>query len=393
MLVPATIFGISSPRLRVLSGFALGLWLTGLTATREMNIRIPAGTQAEMVVVGMVTGLPSVNEKVHRFQFRVMEGDLAGRRLRLSWRAPPTGPVPGQWWRLAIRVKAPTGSLNFGIFDYERWLFLKRSHGNGYVLRSPAAELLDDNVGLVDRIRYKVREKLRSVVPESSLGTLLALSLGDTSQLDRTHWDILNRTGTTHLLIVSGLHVGLIASICFFMFRFLGLSIFRVIFLTMLFTAAYALLAGWGLPVQRAFVMTLVFLLCVYFSRFVVLPFQLAVACLFVVMLDPLATLGNGFWLSFGAVCALLLALSGRVDNKKGLARWVSSSLQAQWVVFLCLLPVLGFTTFQLPLGSMFVNLVAIPAVGMLLVPFLLASLVVLVVLPPLGTSLLGLVS
>ena len=393
MLVPATIFGISSPRLRVLSGFTLGLWLTGLTATREMNLRIPAGTQAEMVVVGMVTGLPSVNDKVHRFQFRVMEGDLAGRRLRLSWRAPEAGPVPGQSWRLTVRVKAPSGSLNFGIFDYERWLFLKRSHGNGYVLLSPAAELIDDNIRLVDRVRYQIREKLRSVVPESSLGTFLALSLGDTSQLERTHWDILNRTGTTHLLIVSGLHVGLIASICFFVFRFLGLGIFRVIFLTMLFTAGYALLAGWGLPVQRAFVMTLVFLLCVYFSRFVVLPFQLAVACLFVVMLDPLATLGNGFWFSFGAVCALLLALSGRVDDKKGLARWVSSSLHAQWVVFLCLLPVLGFTSFQLPLGSMFVNLVAIPAVGMLLVPLLLVSLVMLAVLPPLGSSLLGLCS
>ncbi len=381
MLVPAAIFGFTSPRLRVLSGFTLGLWLTAATATREMDLRIPTGTRAEMVVIGMVTGLPSFTDKVHRFQFRVMEGDLAGRRLRLSWRAPESDLVPGQWWRLTVRIKAPSGSLNFGIFDYERWLFLKRIHGTGYVLVSPAPELIDDDAALVDRVRYKVRERLRSVVQESSIGTFLALSL------------VLNRTGTTHLLIVSGLHIGLIASICFLVFRFLGLGIFRVIFLTVVFTAAYALLAGWGLPVQRAFVMMLVFLACLYFSRYVVLPFQLAVACVCVVVLDPLATLGNGFWLSFGAVCALLLALSGRVDGKKGLTRWVSSSLHAQWVVFLCLLPVLGFTNFQLPLGSMFVNLVAIPAVGMLLVPLLLVSLLVLAVFPPLGQSLLGLCS
>ena len=321
MLVPATIFGCTSPRLRVLSGFTLGLWLTAATATREMDLRIPTGTQAEMVVIGMVTGLPSFTDKVHRFQFRVMEGDLAGRRLRLSWRAPEFGLVPGQWWRLTVRIKAPSGSFNFGIFDYERWLFLKRIHGTGYVLVSPAPELIDDDAALVDRVRYKIRERLRSVAQKSSIGTFLALSLGDTSQLERGHWDILNRTGTTHLLIVSGLHIGLIASICFLVFRFLGLGIFRVIFLTAVFTAAYALLAGWGLPVQRAFVMTLVFLACRYFSRHVVLPFQLAVACVCVVVLDPLATLGNGFWLSFGAVCALLLALSGRVDHKKGLAR------------------------------------------------------------------------
>lgn len=393
MLVPAAIFGITSPGLRFLSGFTLGLWLTAATATREMDLRIPTGTKAEMVVIGMVTGLPSASDNVHRFQFRVMEGDLAGRRLRLSWRAPETNLVPGQWWRLTVRIKAPSGSLNFGTFDYEGWLFLKRIHGTGYVLVSPAAELIDDDAVLVDRMRHKIRERLLSAVPGSSIGTFLALSLGDTSQLDRRQWEILNRTGTTHLLIVSGLHIGLVASICFLVFRFLGLGVFRVIFLTVVFTAAYALLAGWGLPVQRAFVMTLVFLTCLYFSRYVVLPIQLAVAGVFVVALDPLATLGNGFWLSFGAVCALLLALSGRVDDKRGLKRWVSSSLHAQWVVFLCLLPVLGFTNFQLPLGSMLVNLIAIPAVGMLLVPLLLVSSLLLAIIPPMGEILLGLCS
>jgi competence protein ComEC len=393
MLVPAALFGITSPGLRILSGFALGLWLTAATATREMDLRIPTGTKAEMVVSGMVTGLPSISDDVHRFQFRVMEGDLAGRQLRLSWRAPEINLVSGQKWRLTVRVKAPSGSLNFGTFDYEAWLFLKRIHGTGYVLVSPAPELIADDVFLVDRIRFKFRERLLSVVPARSIGTFLALSLGDTSQLDQTHWDILNRTGTTHLLIVSGLHIGLVASISFLVFRFLGLGVFRVIFLTMVFTGVYALLAGWGLPVQRAFVMTLVFLTCLYFLRHVLLPIQLAVAGICVVVLDPLATLGNGFWLSFGAVCALVLALSGRVEARKGLGRWVSSSLHAQWVVFLCLLPVLGFTNFQLPLGSMFVNLIAIPAVGMLLVPLLLVSSILLAIIPPMGEVLLGLCS
>ena len=393
MFVPAAIFGISLPGLRALCGFALGIWLTAATATQELSLRIPAGPQTEMVVVGMVTGLPSEIDNVHRFQFRVMEGDLAGRRLRLSWRAPETDLLPGQWWRLAVRIKAPSGSLNFGTFDYEGWQFLKRIHGTGYVLSSRAPRLIDDDVMLVDRIRYHFRERLLSVVPKNSIGTFLALSLGDTSQLDQQHWDILNRTGTTHLLIVSGLHIGLVASICFLLFRFLGLGVFRVIFLTMVFTGGYALLAGWGLPVQRAFVMTLVFLVCLSFSRFVVLPFQLAVSAVCVVVLDPLATLGSGFWLSFGAVCALVLALSGRVDARLGANRWIASSLQAQWVVFLCLLPVLGFINFQLPLGSMFVNLVAIPAVGMLLVPLLLASSLMLVIIPPMGEMLLGLCS
>ena len=80
---------------------------------------------------------------------------------------------------------------------------------------------------------------------------------------------------------------------------------------------------------------------------------------------------------------------AGAVGSSR-LARWVSSSLRAQWVVFLSLLPVLGSTSFQLPLGSMFVNLIAIPVVGMLLVPLFLVSLLVFAAFPLLGQSLLG---
>ena len=60
MLVPVALFGITMPGLRVLSGFVLGLWLTAVTATREMDLRIPTGPRAEMEVIGMVTGLPSI---------------------------------------------------------------------------------------------------------------------------------------------------------------------------------------------------------------------------------------------------------------------------------------------------------------------------------------------
>ena len=179
MLVPAAIFGVTFPRLRVLSGFFLGLWMTAATVTREMDLRNPTGKRDEVVVLGMVTGLPSYSDKVHRFQFRVMEGAMAGRRLRLSWRAPEFDLLPGQWWRLTVRVKAPSGSLNFGIFDYEAWMFLKRIHGTGYVLVSPAPELIDDDPVSIDRVRYKVRESLGVAVGKGSLGTLLALSLGD----------------------------------------------------------------------------------------------------------------------------------------------------------------------------------------------------------------------
>ena len=134
VLVPIAIFGITRPPLRHLSGFVLGGWLSASVITHEMVLRISPGAPVTREVTGVVTGLPVISDSIHRFQFTVLEGELTGRQLRLSWRAPELDLVPGQRWLLPVRIRAPTGSLNFGIFDYEGWLFLKRIHGTGYVL-------------------------------------------------------------------------------------------------------------------------------------------------------------------------------------------------------------------------------------------------------------------
>jgi len=389
ILVPLFCFGLRtclSPLCALLLGMA---WCYCALEVESRHRQALSDSGEQVLLAGRVTGMPVENERSVRFLLRVTEGEFKGAQVRLYWYHPEVIPRPGERWRFQVRLRAPTGSVNFDAFDYERWLFTKRIHATGYVLPDARHQVTGVDY-TADRLRHEVARSIRAVVPEDALPTFLALALGDTSQLKPDNWSILNATGTTHLLIVSGLHVGLMATLSFVVCRFVGVGYTAASLVTILVAAAYALLAGWGLPVQRALVMTVVYLACGLLSRNISLLSRLTLAALFVVMLDPLASLSTGFWLSFGVVGALILALSNRLSNSNGGERsrviW-----ESQWVAFIALLPLLGLLNHQLPLMSLPVNMVAIPVVGFVLVPLILLSLVMTFLPGPLGDWLIEL--
>ena len=137
---------------------------------------------------------------------------------------------------------------------------------------------------------------------------------------------------------MSGLHTGLIATLTFGLLRFLGLPLFPLVGMTIVITGCYALIAGWGLPVQRAFVMTSVYLVTLSIERNITVTSQFMLALIAVLLMDPLSSLSSGFWLSFGAVFALMAGFANRIKGDQGILRWLGSASRAQCIVFLSLL-------------------------------------------------------
>jgi competence protein ComEC len=144
----------------------------------------------------------------------------------------------------------------------------------------------------------------------------------------------------------------------------------------MLMTAGYALLAGWGLPVQRALIMVGTVLFCLLLARQVQPWTQFVAALVLVSLFDPMASLSQGFWMSFGAVAALLFGLSDRAVVATGPRQKLTATLQAQWVVYLGMMPVLAALLSQLPVGALLVNVIAIPWVGLMLVPLVFCGVI-----------------
>jgi competence protein ComEC len=343
-------------------------------------------------VEGRVASLPGVGERDARFLFRIERAVHDGRELelgglvRLSW----YGEVPplraGERRALTVRLKPPHGYANPGGFDYERWLFQNGVRATGYVRDGEESRVLDPGPGpyLVDRWRQQLRDRLlRSLAGEPSAGLILALVLGDRSGMEPAQWEVLTRTGTNHLIAISGLHVGLVAASLFFVVRWLWSRSARLVLLlaapragtigALAGALTYSALAGFAVSTQRALIMLAVVLAALFWARTPRPVSGIALALAGVLLADPQAVLSYGFWLSFGAVAALLYGLGNRLTARAPWTRWG----RAQWVVAVGLLPLLLLSFGRASLIAPLVNLLAVPLFSLVLLPLVLLSVLI----------------
>jgi len=384
--LPVSLAGLRFRRCRVLAATLVSAVMTAAVIDVEMQRRLAAGHEIERLR-GTVCSLP--REKPEAISFVFCPEEREGVRYQLTWYQPVSSPKPGERWQLSAKLFAPTGSVNFDLFDYEQWLFARRIHGRGYVRSVPEPLRLSETLSTVHAWRYVLRQRLLGLAPPHEAATLLALSLGDTSQLAMEEWDVLRLTGTTHLLVVSGLHVGLLSGLLIVVLRSFGMPLIWVSLTALGFSGGYAILAGFGLPVQRAWIMTGVVLLGLGLARQLRSGFQLLLALIAVIIIDPLASLGQGFWLSFGAVSALVYGLHRGVMAQTLGQRFMLAA-RVQWTVFIGLIVPLAWLVQQVPVGSLLINVLAVPWVGLVVVPVLFLGLLALPIDQVVATQLLN---
>ena len=383
----------------LLAGFSWAL----LYASWLLSMQLPMPLEGQdLLVDGVVVSLPDSDGRRTRFELDVGHAQswLRPGRLRLSWYKDVPTLLPGQHWQLLVRLKRPRGFANPGGFDYAGWLFRNGIAATGYVRRSAENRLLGmaSLRGGLTRWRQQIATAIQQQSENDAIGALLrALAVGDRSGMSAPQWQLLSATGTNHLMAISGLHIGLVAALGFFLGRWLwSLPAVTVLWLpaampgalgALLAAGFYATLAGWSLPTQRAFVMVAVVMVGVFSRRRIGLPRGLLLALAAVLLIDPLAPLEPGFWLSFGAVGLLLYGMRWRPREGGWWWRWG----RAQWLIALGLFPLLALLFQKVSLIAPLANLVAIPWVSFIVVPPLLAAVLLLSVWPLAAHWLLGL--
>jgi competence protein ComEC len=377
-----------------LSAGFLWAWLYGLVSLGQGLA--PELEGVDVSLLGRVASLPEHTSQSVRFELAVEELEVAGRlqpaprRVRLSWYRPTPGirlPRVGERWRFVVRLKAPRGFRNPGGFDYEAWLFHHGIRATGYV-RGQQGELLGEagTHFLLSQVRQALRDRLQAVTDGHPMGAIIvALGLGERSGISAQQWAVLRRTGTSHLVAISGLHVGLVAGLVFGLTRRLarlsgGFLAWApaprvAAVLAVLAAIAYAALAGFAIPTQRALVMVAVVMLAVWRQQPMVLADTLLLALLAVLVYDPFSVLAAGFWLSFGAVAVIGYVLSGRLKRRS----WLRQGLTVQMGVGVGLLPFLLGLFGRASVVSPLANIVAVPFVGLLVVPLTLLGLLLMV--------------
>jgi competence protein ComEC len=380
-------------------GFAWAAWRADL---RLGDALASEWEGRDIEVVGVVAGLAQDFSHGTRFEFDVESVSTAvahvPRHIMLSWyqggrddedveRLPLR---PGERWRFTVRLKRPHGNANPHGFDYEAWLLERDIRATGYVRAAsprPLAGMVWRPDYVVERLRHGVRASPFAMLPPESYpwsGILVALAVGDQRSVNGELWTTFNRTGTTHLMSISGLHVTMVAAL----FGLLAGRGWRQVPALALRLPAqkaailagcaaalgYALLAGFAVPAQRTVVMLGVAALALLSGRIVAPSRTLCLALAVVLFLDPWAVLAAGFWLSFAAVGALLYVGSAAVGEPGGWRARVREWGSVQWAATLASLPILLLVFQQFSLVSPLANALAIPVISLVVTPLALLA-------------------
>ncbi len=406
LLFPLLLVLLRFPHLRMLTLLLCGVFWVSLRASFILDGSLATELEGkDAIIEGSIISIPARREDSSRFIFTVETMHVDGvkidgpKRLRLSWYGKASKAVSsGQRWRLTARLKRPYGSMNPGGFDYERWLFQHRINATGYVRNDP------ENTRLAEmgyrqsfhRLRQHVLDRIGDLMGESNqLGIIQALALGERSQISPAQWQRLTDTGTSHLVAISGLHIGLVAAWVFFIVRWLWprslARFFSVPALTMAAILAwsaaffYAAMAGFSIPTQRALVMVSVVMLGIIWQRPLALSYVWTLSLLSVLIYDPFAPLSAGFWLSYAAVAVIVFALGGRLSTNSLWWRFGRVHI----VVALGLAPLLILLFQKVPWLSPLANFIAVPLVSLVTVPLTLLALPFVDLLPRLSEWLL----
>ena len=393
VLVVISLYCCSRPLGRVLAGLSVGLCWGTFCGQQLLTQQLPAEFELrELLVEGVIVGLPDRDQRRSRFQFEVdscrepgSDTQLPLEKLLLSWYRQDLELQPGQRWQLRVNLRRPRGFVNPGGFDYQQWLLQQGISATGYIRDSADNINLGQQQRWPDSLRFSLQGKLQHMaLPERVKGLLQALTVGDGAALSVADWALFSNTGTAHLMVISGLHIGLFALFCYGVGSVLGrlLNLLLPEVPAVLVASGFALLGAWfyaglsgfGLPATRALAMVAVVLVVRCLRDHVAVANSLLVALAVVAVLDPLAVHSAGFWLSFGAVFGLLWVFSSTVGKADGLLRRLQHLWQPQWVVFVALSTVLLATFGQLPLLSIPINSVAIPWLSLLIVPICLLA-------------------
>lgn len=329
-------------------------------------------------------------------------------------------PRLGETVWLSVKLKAPRGQSNPGAFDYDRYLFAKGIQAKGYVKgltlnhwhrfqrdvadrgeliafnpvnmnssKNSVLAIADSN--LFTRF-YNSRTQLQTHLQNLFAGSMFfpvieALTLGERATVSQEDWELFRKTGTIHLMAISGLHIGLAAlfgwlffwvfwKLIFYRFRVVDLWLFAKIG-ALLSATLYAFLSGFSISTERAWIMVIIGLLFLVWQR----PFSVwnafFVALWFVIFFQPSAVLMQGFWLSFLAVAWIFIFLPVLVNKSK----W-QQFLWIQLVLSLALVPALAHFFGAIPSFGFVANLIALPVISFIVMPLLFIVLIGLLVFP-----------
>lgn len=343
-----------------------------------------------------------------------------GMKLRLQWYGSqwhygvePSSPMPtvintpqlGDIWYAQLRLRPVSGLHNQVGFNYQAWLTRQQVGATGYVQHG---ELIAGNrlaKRPIDALRQRIFDQFSARKPWlQHADILLALAIAERQWVSPDTWQVLQRTGVAHLMAISGLHLSMVFAASTWLLRWWLAALVRLlaprwqgniwpaaIVLGWLCALGYAALADFAVATLRALLLISVFIILRFYASHVSPLRVLIRAVALVLLLDPMAWLDAGFWLSCLAVSAIFLWLWHR--PAQGLIGWRAKTLQLwRFELMLCvmLMPITVAYFQGVSWLAPLVNLLVVPVFSLMILPLTLLALLLLPIWPVLASTLLS---
>ena len=395
--------------------FAIGLgflWAAGFALNRLSDELPKQWQQKNIQIIGVIASLPELTEYGVRFQFDV-EKVLTQDTISSTTSKPARLKIPkhislnfyqqtafaqsqslalkklavkqqyfhvGERWQFSVKLKHPHTTYNPHGFDFEAWALSENIRAVGNVVNKSAYVKLRSFVFkpayIVEHFREKIGNRIsQALVNKPYAGVIRALVMGDDSQISADNWTVYLRTGTNHLMSISGLHITMLAGLAFAVVAFVWRRVPTLVLWMptrkaatiagLIIAILYACLAGLSVPTQRTLLMLITFACALSLGRNLAISRALAIALIVVVLIDPWAVIAPGFWLSFSAVAFIAYVSAGRLQAQ----HWLASAVHTQWAITLGLLPILIVIFGQTSIVSPIANALAIPIISLIVVP------------------------
>lgn len=258
---------------------------------------------------------------------------------------------PGELLLIKCRLKEPTRYGNPGSFDYPSFLAGQDIFLTGWIssplhlskIKQTASPGLFRTIRfLPEKLRNKINNYLRDLPPASG-GIYRAILTGDRSGIEPAISEQFKKSGTFHLLAISGLHMGLLAAGCALLLNWLICRFPAIILrypawklaavLTIPLIIIYALVAGFQPPATRAMIMTSVFLLSLVIDRQWHPPTNIAIAAFLILWWQPQTLFSVSFQLSFAAVIAITAILPHLTNKNRATEDKYHTSKIRKWLL------------------------------------------------------------
>jgi len=310
----------------------------------------------------------------------------------------------GDVLRIKSRIRLINNFKNPGGFDYRRYMAFKGIWATAYVPGDGLAVIQQhqpsDILGFIHTARNAFSDLIDRSGDAAAGAVLKALIIGDRTQITPELRQAFNRAGVGHLLAISGLHIGIVATVAFVLFQALMVRIKPLLWraatrktaaiVSLLPVFAYGFIAGFSPSTQRAVIMVAIFLLTFLFESEQDPLNTLALAALLILMADPPSLFSISFQLSFSAVFAIIYGLSSLQNRGKPqtvllkagwFIRFRSKLVSFFLVSFFAIcgsLPLVSYYFNQISLVGIAANFMAVPLIGFVTIPLGLLALYLL---------------